>query len=108
MKPSSGNHQLGWSRGNVPRAQGGQDKNSSTTETGLDARDHIHLLSEGMGRIFFLTSPLIGSLADFSIPARCSRLLQSTAKLFYPFSEWPPSSESELLPEICGREASTS
>ena len=62
MKPSSGNHQRGWSRSNMRRAQGGQGRNSSRTETGLDARDNIHLPSEGMGEIFFLTSPLIGQL----------------------------------------------
>src|SRR5215831_10388066 len=62
MKPSSRNHQLGWSRWNLRRAQGSQDTNPSATKTGLDARDNIHLPSEGMGKIFFLTSPLIGQL----------------------------------------------
>src|SRR5262249_2957560 len=57
MKPSSGNHQLGWSPWNNQRAQGSQDKNSSTPETGLDAKNNIYVPLEGTGRIFFLTSP---------------------------------------------------
>src|SRR5215469_8314141 len=64
MKPSSGNHQLGWSPWNNQRAQGSQDKNSSTPETGLDAKDNIYVPLEGTGRIFFLTSPLIGRLTN--------------------------------------------
>jgi hypothetical protein len=42
--------------------QSGQDQNPLRREKGLDANHHIHV-SPG-GRIFFLTSFLIGSLTD--------------------------------------------
>src|SRR5499427_2073327 len=77
MKPSSGNHQLGWSPWNNQRAQGSQDKNSSTPETGLDAKDNIYVPLEGTGRIFFLTSPLIGSLTS-GVSQLVSQLLNHT------------------------------
>jgi hypothetical protein len=72
MKLSSGNHQLGWYRCNNRRAQGSQDKNSSTTETGLDAKDNIYVALEGTGRIFSLTSPLIGQLTAIMILRRAA------------------------------------
>ena len=62
MKPSSGKPQLGWFRWNTRRAQGGQDQHPSSTDMGLDASHNMHVPLEGRGRIFFLTSPLIGSL----------------------------------------------
>src|SRR6202030_2412073 len=68
MKPSSRNHQLGWSRWNTRRAQDGQDQNLSETETVLDASDNIHASAEGRERIFFLTSPFIGYLTDSTGP----------------------------------------
>src|SRR5215470_10609002 len=62
MKPSSGNHQLGWSR-----YRGSQDQNPSRTEAGLDASDNIHVPTEGWGRIFSLTSPFIGQLINTTV-----------------------------------------
>jgi hypothetical protein len=59
MKPSSRNHQLGWSR-----YRGSQDQNPSRSEAGLDASDNIHVPTEGRGRIFLLTSPFIGQLTS--------------------------------------------
>jgi hypothetical protein len=53
MKPSSGNHQLGWSRWNTRRAQDGQEQNLSETETVLDASDNIHASAEGRERECF-------------------------------------------------------
>jgi len=61
MKPSSRNHQLGWSSGNTRRAQDDNTKTPTRTETGLDAKENIHVSAEGRGKTFFLTSPLIGS-----------------------------------------------
>ena len=75
MKPSSENHQLGWSRWNTPRAQDRQDPDPSRTETGLDASDHIHFSSERTGRFFLLTSPFIGQLTKvivFQCDAECA------------------------------------
>jgi hypothetical protein len=57
MKPSSRNHQLGWSR-----YPGSQAQNPSRSEAGLDASDNIYVPTKGKGRIFFLTPPFIGSL----------------------------------------------
>jgi hypothetical protein len=64
MKPSSGKRQLGWFRWNTRRAQGGQDQHPSSTDMGLDASHNMHVPLEGRGRIFFLTSPLIGQLTS--------------------------------------------
>jgi hypothetical protein len=70
MKPSSGNHRLGWSRWNTRRAPDGQDQNPSRTEMGLDASDNIHVSSEGRGKNFFLTSRLIGQLTRRGWPSK--------------------------------------
>src|SRR5215471_4421245 len=70
MKPSRGNHQLGWSRRrNTWLAKGGQRQNLSRTETGLDATGldasyHFPAPRRGEGEIFLLTSSFIGSLTD--------------------------------------------
>jgi hypothetical protein len=68
MKPSSGNHQLGWSR-----YRSSQDQIPSKYEAGLDASDNIHVPAEGEGRIFFLTSPFIGRLEGSRSRARRTR-----------------------------------
>jgi outer membrane protein assembly factor BamB len=47
MKPSSRNHQLGWSR-----YRGSQDQNSSRSVAGLDASDNIHVPTEGEENFF--------------------------------------------------------
>jgi len=65
MKPSSGNHQLGWSR-----YRSSQDQIPSEYEAGLDASDNIHVPAEGEGRIFFLTSPFIGQLEMLPVAHR--------------------------------------
>src|SRR4029077_3375173 len=77
MKPSSGNHRLGWSRWNTRRAPDGQDQNPSRTEMGLDASDNIHVSSEGRGRIFLLTSPFIGQLNSSEWAIYCEHSVTS-------------------------------
>jgi len=52
MKPSSTNHQLGWSSGNTRRAQDDNSKTPPRTETGLDAKENIHVSAEGRGKLF--------------------------------------------------------
>ena len=61
MKPSSWDKQLGLASPlKCAAIQSGQTNNPSRNETGLDASHHIHVSPEGRGKIFFLTSSLIG------------------------------------------------
>jgi len=63
MKPSSWDKQLGLASPlKCAAIQSGQTNNPSRNETGLDASHHIHVSPEGRGKIFFLTSSLIGCL----------------------------------------------
>jgi hypothetical protein len=62
-KPSSGNHQPGWSR-----YRGSQDQNPSRTEAGLDASGNIHVATEARARFFSLTSPFTGQLNESVVP----------------------------------------
>jgi len=65
MKPSSWDKQLGLASPlKCAAIQSGQTNNPSRNETGLDASHHIHVSPEGRGKIFFLTSSLIGRLGD--------------------------------------------
>ena len=82
MKPSSRNHQPGWSRRNTRQAQGGQDQNPSRTETGLDASDNVHVPSEGRGENFFLDIPSyrISYKESFQNPVYCVRAVSVFAQ----------------------------
>ena|ERR1700731_2813138 len=63
MKPLSWDKQLGLASPlECAAIQSGQDQNPLRRENGLDANHHIHVSPGGRGRIFFLTSSLIGQL----------------------------------------------
>ena len=66
-EPKASNHRVmkssewgntNWAKLREPKANTTQ--NPLKIETGLDASHNIYVSSEGRGRIFFLTSPLIG------------------------------------------------
>jgi hypothetical protein len=61
MKPSSWDKQpgLGFAAG-MRGEPGGQTKNPSKNETGLDASHNIYVSSGRRGETFLLTSPFIG------------------------------------------------